>query len=498
MKEGLPQSSKLMRRRISLGFVAALVLLAIGFALSLVSYRRHNDDNVGAEQAQAVINETNTLQLLVQEVETGTRGYMLTHELRYLNPRETALPQISDHLDSIRMMTAGHGAFIRQQVDTLMLQVRAKLMMASKQLQLTNAGLMNNRDTVRLYLATGRERMKAVRRTVAVIQRAEAERLAQQTNQAERSYRKTQLLIFALSSLTFFALIALYRMLKDELHRRQQNEDQLREYEVRLREQIRQLETSNEELERFAYVASHDLQEPLRKIRSFATLIVARHGNALEQEGNTYVHKIASSADRMSKLIKDLLDFSRISNHREEPELVSLDDIVRYVLDDQELHIKGLAANVVIDKLPTVQAVAGQMDHLFANLISNALKFTRPGVTPSLQISARIADLTQYPKLADNRTYYEICVTDNGIGFDEKYLDHIFKVFQRLHGKSAFDGTGIGLAICKRIVMAHEGHITARSQPGVGTTFILILPERQSRQDYDRTNPIKTHSYSAG
>lgn len=498
MKPGFTQSSMLMRRRISLGFVLAMGLISLGFALSLLSYSRHNDDNVGAEQAQAVIDRTNTLQLLVQEIETGTRGYILTGESRYLNPRKTSLPQIPGHLSSLHAMAVSHGPAIRSLIGQLRQQVVAKLIVSDKQLKLTNAGLMANRDTLRTYLAIGRERMKAVRQTIAAIQTAETERLNQQTAQAERSYRNTQLIIFALSTLTFFTIIALYRMLRDELHRRQRNEDRLREYEVRLREQIRQLETSNEELERFAYVASHDLQEPLRKIRSFATLITARHGDTLEQEGSTYIQKISSSADRMSKLIKDLLDFSRISNYREEPALVSLDEVVQYVLDDQELRIKGLGVQVEVGRLPTVQAVPGQMDHLFANLISNALKFVRPGVVPRLRIDAILADVSQYPNLADNRTYHEIRVEDNGIGFDEKYLDHIFKVFQRLHGKSAFEGTGIGLAICKRIVIAHEGHITAHSQPDVGTTFILILPEQQSRQDYDRSNPIKAHSYSAG
>ncbi|QJD81337.1 histidine kinase [Spirosoma rhododendri] len=487
-----------MRRRISLGFVLVMGLLSLGFALSLLSYSRHNDDSEGAEQAQAVIDRTNTLQLLVQEIETGTRGYILTGENRYLNPRTVSLPQIPGHLDSIYRMAFSHGPGIRFLVGQLRQQIVAKLVVSDKQLKLTHAGQMANRDTLRAYLNIGRERMKAVRQTIATIQTAETERLHRQMAQAERSYRNTQLIIFGLSTLTFFTIIALYRMLRDELHRRQRNEDQLREYEVRLREQIRQLETSNEELERFAYVASHDLQEPLRKIRSFATLITARHGNTLEKESDLYVQKISSSADRMSKLIKDLLDFSRISNHREEPVLVSLDEVVRYVLDDQELRIKGLGAQIEVGRLPTVQAIPGQMDHLFANLISNALKFVRPGVVPRLHIDATLANVGQYPNLADNRTYHEIRVEDNGIGFDEKYLDHIFKVFQRLHGKSAFEGTGIGLAICKRIVMAHEGHITAHSQPGAGTTFILILPERQSRQDYDRSNPIKAHSYSAG
>jgi signal transduction histidine kinase len=138
------------------------------------------------------------------------------------------------------------------------------------------------------------------------------------------------------------------------------------------------------------------------------------------------------------------------------------------------------------------------MDHLFNNLISNALKFTREGVQPLLRIQSRLVNGEEYADLHPNRPYFEITITDNGIGFDEKYLEHIFKVFQRLHGKTTFEGTGIGLAICKRVVMSHHGHITARSRPNEGTTFVVVLPENQFIQPYDRSTSTEAHSYPAG
>jgi signal transduction histidine kinase len=199
----------------------------------------------------------------------------------------------------------------------------------------------------------------------------------------------------------------------------------------------------------------------------------------------------------MSKLIKDLLNFSRISNHQEAFKSIPLNTIIQRILDDQELRIKGLDVRVEVGDLPVIQAIGSQMDHLFTNLISNALKFTRADVQPLLRIQAKPVDGSSYPELIAGRPYFEINVEDNGIGFDEKYLEHIFKVFQRLHGKSEFEGTGIGLAICKRVAVSHQGHITARSQPGSGTTFIVVLPESQSLQDYDRSNPTESYSYSA-
>ena len=148
--------------------------------------------------------------------------------------------------------------------------------------------------------------------------------------------------------------------------------------------------------------------------------------------------------------------------------------------------------------LPTVSAVPSQMDHLFNNLISNALKFIRPDTQPLLRIEAQPVDGGNYAELTPGRRYVEITVADNGIGFDEKYLDHIFKVFQRLHGKTAFEGTGIGLAICRRVVVYHHGYLTARSQPGQGTTFVVVLPESQSPQAHDRPTAAENYSYSAG
>lgn len=298
--------------------------------------------------------------------------------------------------------------------------------------------------------------------------------------------------------LTFLALAVSYRQLKQELARRQETENQLREYEVQLKEQIRQLEASNEELERFAFVASHDLQEPLRKIQSFATLVTDRYGNLFNTESQTFMNKIIHSAERMSKLIKDLLNFSRMSSNREDFRSVSLEAIVQHILDDQELRIKGLNVRIDVGSLPVIQAVPSQLEHLFANLISNALKFLRPDVQPVLSIQAKTIDGNAYSELIEGRQYVEITVADNGIGFDEKYLDHIFNLFQRLHGKNEYEGTGIGLAICKRVVVYHHGFITARSQPNQGTTFVVVLPQRQSLQDYDRSNSTETYSHSAG
>lgn len=244
------------------------------------------------------------------------------------------------------------------------------------------------------------------------------------------------------------------------------------------------LTRSNDNLQTFAYVASHDLQEPLRKIQQFGDLLKTHYADSIGAE-LVYAERMQSAARRMSTLIKDLLDFSRISTQRDVSGPVSLQTIVENVVSTLELRVEELAARIQVGLLPTVAGDESQLSQLFQNLLSNALKFHRTDqagvpVAPLIEIDARLLAANQLPPgIKPGRTstaYHQITVTDNGIGFDEKYLDRIFQVFQRLHNKSAFAGTGIGLAICEKVVANHGGAITASSQPGEGATFTVYLP----------------------
>ncbi len=246
-----------------------------------------------------------------------------------------------------------------------------------------------------------------------------------------------------------------------------------------LNESTQQLIRSNDSLQRFAYVASHDLQEPLRKIRQFGDLLKEHYGPQLG-EGVGYLERMQSAAGRMSTLIKDLLDYSRLSTQPESSASVSLAEVVNGVLTTLELAITETGAKVQVASLPTIQGDALQLSQLFQNLLANALKFHRPGVPPLVHIRARWLAADHLPPgvnpLRSAVAYHQIEVADNGIGFEEKYLDRIFNVFQRLHGKNQYAGTGIGLAICEKVVTNHGGAITASSQPGQGATFSVYLP----------------------
>jgi PAS domain S-box-containing protein len=257
--------------------------------------------------------------------------------------------------------------------------------------------------------------------------------------------------------------------LVQEIEDRRKAEEQLRTTAV-------DLARSNEELEKFAYVASHDLQEPLRKIQAFGDRLRAKNQAALGEQGQDYLDRILKSAGRMRRLIEDLLALSRVTTKGQPFTTVDLNVVGEGVLSDLEERIAESGASVEIGPLPTVIADATQMRQLLQNLIGNALKFRRPDEPPRVTVQNRLIPASDE---FNDQPGYEITVTDNGIGFDEKYLDRIFQVFQRLHSRGEYEGTGVGLAICRKIVERHGGTISARSTPGHGTTFIVLLPIRQ-------------------
>jgi PAS domain S-box-containing protein len=241
----------------------------------------------------------------------------------------------------------------------------------------------------------------------------------------------------------------------------------------------RELELQNTELEQFAYVASHDLQEPLRKIRTFAGLIQSNFHN--EEFVKKYFEKLDSSARRLSELVRSLLEYSRISRDvngkRGEAEDVDLNLVLADVKQDYELLIEEKKAKITSNTLPVIKGKRVQMGQLFSNLIGNSLKFTRNN--PLIRVTAtKVAghDIPGIPGDLRSKTYQQITFEDNGIGFEQIYEKVIFALFQRLHGKQDYAGTGIGLALCKKIVESHGGIINASSTPGKGAVFTVYLP----------------------
>lgn len=231
------------------------------------------------------------------------------------------------------------------------------------------------------------------------------------------------------------------------------------------------LEVSNRELQDFAYVASHDLQEPLRKIQAFGGRLEDKFGDKLEGRGRDYLDRMLDAAARMQRLINDLLTFSRVTTKAQPFVPVDLSEVAEDVVSDLETRIEDTGGSVKVEELSEVEADPTQMRQLLQNLIGNALKFHREDVPPVVKVESRLLGEPGGQK----NGLCEVRVADNGIGFDEKYLDRIFTPFERLHGRMEYGGTGIGLAVCRKIVERHGGEITAESKPGEGTTFIFTL-----------------------
>jgi PAS domain S-box-containing protein len=244
---------------------------------------------------------------------------------------------------------------------------------------------------------------------------------------------------------------------------------------------LAKVERSNSELQEFAFIASHDMQEPLRKISSFGARISDKYAEALDDEGRDYLDRMIKAAKRMSDMIKGLLDYSRVGTRREPPRVVDLTHLVREVESDLEVFIEKTGAHIEVGDLPTIEADPNQMRQLFLNIMQNALKF-RGEEKPIIKVYAEPGNNEGLETISGGKAH-RIFVEDKGIGFDEKNLDRIFTLFQRLHGRSAYDGTGMGLAICRKIVERHHGNITARSIPGHGATFIITLPETQPTEE---------------
>jgi PAS domain S-box-containing protein len=240
----------------------------------------------------------------------------------------------------------------------------------------------------------------------------------------------------------------------------------LKETEEKLNRTINELKASNAELEQFAYVASHDLQEPLRMVSSYVQLIKKRYEGKLGADADDFIHFAVDGADRMQHLIRDLLAYSRVGTLKKEPGPVAMENVVRTVMSNMEMLLKETGATVSFSGLPVITADELQMVQLAQNLMSNSIKFRKKEAPPVLEISA------------ERRTgEWVFKFSDNGIGIDGRYYDKIFIIFQRLHGKSEYPGTGIGLAICKKIVESYGGAIRVESKEGEGTSFYFSIPD---------------------
>ncbi len=471
-----------------LAFLTSVVLLAI---IGVLSYRAVNTliaNNERVTHTQEVLEDLDAIRSLLLQVETDARGFLLTGESVYKVAYESDLVEIPQNVAVLREKTRDNSSH-QERFVVLENAISSRLDLLQEYVgrrQVLGASVIPPGQG-----PEGKRRMDAVRAALDDI--GDAERLLLQ-QRVEQSRQSTQQLLVTLllSFIGSLGLICITFFLSfRDIRTRVENESRLTAardaLEDRVRERTAELSTlnlelgrSNRELQDFAFVASHDLQEPLRKIQAFGDRLRTVQGPKFDDQGRDYLDRMSNAAERMHTLINDLLGYSRVTTQAQPFLPTDLNKVIDGVLGDLETRIEQLGANVSVASLPTIDADATQMRQLFQNLIANALKFSKDDTPPIVEVSGEVfTDEASSIGRSMPEELLRISVSDNGIGFDEKYLDRIFTPFQRLHGRNQYEGTGIGLAVCRKIVERHGGSLTAESIPGKGSKFIAILPLMQ-------------------
>jgi len=460
------------------GFSAAVIALILSAAVSYRNIREIAINEALVSHTHQVLDQVQSAFSGVKDAETGQRGFMITGLPAYLDPYNQASEAIHRDLDELTRLTIDN-PLQQQQLVALRAAIDTRLNTLQEGIKATETGGV---DAGREFVleGKGRAQMVEIRKQMGAFVDEERKLLAIRSEVAQTTYRTANVTLWVTTGVgLIMVLSAFYFATRDAAQRARMTE----QLEQRVADRTRELNKlnealriSNRELEQFASVASHDLQEPLRKIEAFGDRLKTRHAAQLDDSGKDFLERVLSSATRMRSLINDLLSFSRVTTRGQTPEPVDLAKTAREVVSDLEGRVQQVGGRVEVGNLPTIDADPLQMRQLLQNLIGNALKFNQPDVPPVVRVAAEVVERPNREPLC------RLTVADNGIGFEEIYLDRIFNVFQRLHGRNEYEGTGMGLAISRRIVERHGGTITAESAPGKGATFIVTLPLNQTKE----------------
>ncbi|MDJ1485612.1 CHASE3 domain-containing protein [Cytophagaceae bacterium YF14B1] len=481
----------------------ALVLLLTGL-LAYQSMRLLIDKSKWVNHTHQVLLTTETVLSLLKDAESGQRGYSLTKDSTYLEASFQGIDSVEYSIIRLESLTRDNPTQ-QARIPAIWQAVQKKIEVTVQGIELTNTHPEKMNEFYQSKV--GKQRMDQIKRLLFIFEQEEHRLLGIRTRELDQSILRAQYSIYWIIISYVLIVLLTFTVIKYLLQKRegyesqltllneqlQQTNDELAHTNQQLAHTNEELQTTNEELlitnerlhysntelERFAYVASHDLQEPLRKIQVFAHTLKIKYSEALG-EGTSLLERMQSAANRMSTLIKDLLTLSRLTASQQPQGRVALDQVLSHVLTHLELRIEETAAQIQIDPLPVITGDSLQLEQLFLNLLSNSLKFSHKDIPPHITIHYQKVTKEELPvslRIAhSSHFYHRIAVSDNGIGFEAEYAERIFQVFQRLHGKNEYEGTGIGLAICQKVVLNHHGAIIASSQKGQGATFTLFLP----------------------
>lgn len=404
------------------------------------------------------------------ELESAQRGYIITREDAFLQPYKRLDTELHLYVRELEILVSDN--------TNQLTNVHELQNLIDKRLERLQHNIVYARTD---KLLIGRMMMTEILSKIREIKEIE-ETLMQQRliNSRLLADRTTMAIIIAVIFSSIFIFSAAL-ILMQEYKLKTEIEQELLLSQQMLRDKVNKLDASNKELEQFAYIASHDLQEPLRKIITFNERITHKFSTIIDPSIKDYLSRTIHAAERMRILIDNLLDFSRVTKGGIEKAPVSLKSIMDIIKDNLEVQIKKSHAKFIQhDPLPEIYGDKTQLIRLFQNLVSNAIKFTESTTSPVIEIFCKIADEQEMKALPGVHTYsayYKITIADNGIGFKEEFKEKIFIIFQRLHGRSEYEGTGIGLSICKKIAENHQGFLTVKSEEGKGSEFYVYLPK---------------------
>ncbi|MEO5753314.1 MAG: CHASE3 domain-containing protein [Chthoniobacterales bacterium] len=467
------------------GFALAIVALLLSGGLSFFNLQRIQHNAGLVVHTHLVMDELRGTLDALSESESNQRSYLISGDRSYLAPHRAAAAAAEAHLQRLQELTADN-----PQQQSRLAKMKPEL---AARLESLRAGIIIREregvDGASRYVlrGKGKRQMVAVRALAGQMYKTETDLLTAREAESRTSYHSAIVTQWLTTLLGLGLVVAAFLLTAREIETRRVSAAALTEANDELENRVEtrtsalgsaneSLQRSNRELEQFASVASHDLQEPLRKIQAFGDRLQTRYADELGEQGRDYLGRMLASATRMRSLIDALLSFSRVTTKAQPFVTVNLAATVEDVVSDLEDRIQRMGGRVEVGPMPSLEADPLQMRQLLQNLIGNGLKFARPDAPPVVEVESRL--------LRENSEngeilIYEISVRDNGIGFEEVYLDRIFELFQRLHGRQEYEGTGMGLAICRKIVERHGGTITARSAPERGATFLVNLPIRQ-------------------
>lgn len=486
-----------------LAFTVIILVLCVNGALAykaLGDLARHQRS---VAKTLGTINTVTDVYSALLNAEVGQRGYLLTGEAKYLEPFHSGINMMNSRLQDLADAT-----FSSPEQRRLVERLRQAADDKVKELETVASQLESNGMTTvpfGLLSSQGKTKMDTVRDLVSQLKEKQYALLAERQENARKSQRNALATLTTATIVSLLLVMLIYLVVKhssstrekltqDLQHANEDLEQKVRERTATLSHYANELGRSNRELQDFAFVASHDLQEPLRKIRAFGNRLQQKYAHSLEEQGGDYINRMQAAAERMSRLINDLLAFSRVATKGKPFEETALNNVLKDVLEDLEVAIDEADAKIEVDDLPVIEADPTQMRQLFQNLLGNAIKFREPDTPPLVSVRSRVLEKAKVGDAVLNNVC-EITITDNGIGFEQQFMERIFTPFQRLHGRDQYAGTGIGLAVCRRIVERHQGSITAQSEPGKGAQFLLKLPLRQNikplheMQDHDSEQP---------